>query len=113
MSDKSRPATMPRLTVTLDEETARALGHASAARMQTRADFIRDAVRNELSIRQAAAEAIRREVERQGETARRLQRLCQAGPTAVSARVAADVARIGQSAKPPASPRCPASPTGE
>lgn len=92
MTDKLRPAIMPRLTVTLDEETARSLGYASAARMQTRADFIRDAVRNELSVRQAAAEAIRREVERQGETARRLHRLCQIRPGATYARFAADVA---------------------
>nr|USU32917.1 ribbon-helix-helix protein, CopG family [Methylobacterium sp. OTU13CASTA1] len=96
MSDNHRPAYLPRLSVTLDAGTARAVTLAAAERMQSRADFIRDAVAHELSVRQAAADAGHLEAERQVNAARRLAAALDRGPGAVARRTGARVAALAQ-----------------
>lgn len=86
----------PRLSVSLDHETARAVTLAAAERMQSRADFIRDAVAHELSVRQAAADAVQSEVERQGAAARRLTAALKRGPGATARLTAARVAVLAR-----------------
>lgn len=83
---------LPRLTITLDEEMAHSLRIESAARMQSRADVVRDAIRHELRIRQAANEAVRREVERQRAAARRIAKALEHGPAAALHRAARQTA---------------------
>lgn len=88
----------PRFSTTLDHETARAVTLAAAERMQSRADFIRDAVAHELSVRQAAADAVRSEVERQGVAARRLTAALAQGPGAAARLTASRVAALSRPA---------------
>lgn len=63
---------LPRLTVSLDHDMARAVAAEAAAQGTTMADVVRSGIDLELRVRRTAATVIADEVYRRGEAARRL-----------------------------------------
>ena len=82
-------ARFPRFSTTLDHATAAALAQHAGARQQSRADFVRDAIQNELRIRHAATEAAARERERQAGAAQHLAEALARSPDAAGRRASA------------------------
>ena len=91
-------ARFPRFSTTLDHASAATLALQAQARMQSRADFLRDAVRNEIRVREAGAAAMRAEIDRQTAAAGRLADVLSRGPGATTGLASARVAEIARPA---------------